>query len=151
MRRVSALHRIDRRPLASVAAAAWAPSLLAGLWVYAPFAGRGVVSCAFRIVSGVPCPGCGMTRALGELTHGRVASSLYFHPLSIPTVVGIVVVWVYGMVGSRRRVNPITSRFVLMVLTPLSAVFLLVWVARMVLFLRAGGIPPEFGRPTWGG
>ncbi len=151
MRRIDALHRSDVGPLASVVAVAWLPVVLACLWAYAPFAGGGAVICAFRVVSGAPCPGCGMTRALGELLHGRVASSLHFHPLSIPTLAGFVAAWAYGMVASRRRVNPITSRFVLMVLTPLAGLFLMVWVARMYVFLRAGGIPPEFGRPTWGG
>jgi len=145
------MHARDVDPVTSAAAVAWLPALLTCLWAYAPFAGRGAVICAFRIVSGFPCPGCGMTRALGELLRGRVAVSLHFHPLAIPTLAAFIVAWVYGIVASRRRVNPITSRFVLTVLTPLAGILLIVWVARLYLFLRAGGIPPEFGRPTWGG
>jgi hypothetical protein len=37
--------------------------------------------CPFRMVTGLPCPGCGMTRSLISLAHGDIAASLYFHPL----------------------------------------------------------------------
>ena len=36
-------------------------------------------ACPFRAVFGVPCPGCGLTTALGELLHGRLLESLRTH------------------------------------------------------------------------
>ena len=132
-------------------AIAWLPILLAGLWIYAPFAGAGPVTCALRIVGGVPCPGCGMTRGLSELLHGRLATSWRYHPLALPTLALLVGVWVYGVLAAYRPVRPMSSTFVLAVLVPVASIFLLVWIARLWLFARAGGIPPEFARPTWGG
>ena len=42
--------------------------------------------CGFRYFSGAPCPGCGMTRAMGALFHGDPVGSLRWHPLGIPLV-----------------------------------------------------------------
>ena len=36
--------------------------------------------CPFRVVTGVPCPGCGLTRAVSSLAAGRWAEALQFHP-----------------------------------------------------------------------
>jgi hypothetical protein len=39
------------------------------------------VSCAFRRVTGTPCPGCGLTRSWVALGRGAVAESIAFHRL----------------------------------------------------------------------
>jgi len=39
------------------------------------------VSCAFRRVTGTPCPGCGLTRSWVALGRGAVAESITFHRL----------------------------------------------------------------------
>ncbi len=39
------------------------------------------VACAFRRVTGTPCPGCGLTRAWVALGRGAVGESLIFHRL----------------------------------------------------------------------
>ena len=36
-------------------------------------------SCPIRAVTGVPCPGCGLTTATGQLLHGQIARSLQTH------------------------------------------------------------------------
>jgi hypothetical protein len=51
----------------------------------------GVPLCPFAIVTRIPCPGCGLTRATLALLHGHVDEALRFHPLSVvvaPLVVG---------------------------------------------------------------
>lgn len=40
--------------------------------------------CPMIILTGFPCPGCGMTRALFYLMTGRVTESVRMHPLGIP-------------------------------------------------------------------
>ena len=42
----------------------------------------GLVLCPFRLITHLPCPGCGMTRALLALFHGDLHSALTIHPLS---------------------------------------------------------------------
>ena len=44
--------------------------------------GAGVPVCLFRAISGLPCPGCGMTRALSSLIQGNPAAALDYHPFS---------------------------------------------------------------------
>jgi membrane-associated PAP2 superfamily phosphatase len=38
------------------------------------------VSCPLRAVTGIPCPFCGMTRAVIAAAHGHVGTSLAFNP-----------------------------------------------------------------------
>jgi hypothetical protein len=45
--------------------------------------------CAVAAVLHVPCPTCGMTRALGLLATGRVAASLRLHPLAAPAALAM--------------------------------------------------------------
>lgn len=42
----------------------------------------GPILCPVRRLTGIPCPGCGMTRAAVALAHGDLASAVAFHPLS---------------------------------------------------------------------
>lgn len=43
--------------------------------------------CVFFHILGIYCPGCGGTRALNALLHGRLLLSLWYHPLVLYTVV----------------------------------------------------------------
>lgn len=64
---------------------AWAGASIAALgatYFYRAHAFDGPVLCPFRLVSGLPCPGCGMTRAFSLLWQGRVLESLSFHALA---------------------------------------------------------------------
>ncbi len=47
-----------------------------------PPAGLGITVCLFRAFSGLPCPGCGLTRALIALLHGDPAAAFAYHPYS---------------------------------------------------------------------
>jgi hypothetical protein len=42
--------------------------------------------CWFRLTTGMPCPGCGMTRAIALLMHGRLGSSLAINPFGAVAV-----------------------------------------------------------------
>ena len=39
------------------------------------------IGCPIRFVTGIPCPGCGMTRAVGSLLHLHPGEAAHFHPL----------------------------------------------------------------------
>ena len=45
--------------------------------------------CVFRAVTGLPCPGCGLTHAASSLLRGEVVESLLYHALFVPYVVTI--------------------------------------------------------------
>ena len=37
--------------------------------------------CVLRLFTGLPCPGCGLTRASAALLRGDLSASLHYHPL----------------------------------------------------------------------
>lgn len=50
--------------------------------------------CVYKATSGLPCPGCGMTRALTALIHGDYGLAFYMHPLWPLVILGIGIgVW----------------------------------------------------------
>ena len=66
----------------------WAGAGLAGLalaslfHVWVPPEDPRFVICLFRRLTGIPCPGCGMTRAFAHLAKGEWAAAWVSHPLS---------------------------------------------------------------------
>jgi len=63
----------------------WIPFILAGIW----FAKCGyneyhqLFECTFQRIVGLPCPGCGGTRAVYYLFHGDFLKSFQYHPVVI--------------------------------------------------------------------
>ena len=57
-------------------------ALLGGLRLYDPDSPRHIVVCGFHWLSGLPCPLCGMTRALSLLLRGEWQRALEMHALS---------------------------------------------------------------------
>lgn len=52
----------------------------------------GPVLCPFRRLTGLPCPGCGLTRSWSYLAHGRMLESLSKHPFGpmlLAAVIGV--------------------------------------------------------------
>lgn len=47
--------------------------------------------CPVRAITGLPCPGCGMSRALLSLLYGDIAQSLYYHPMLVPTGIAALI------------------------------------------------------------
>ncbi len=52
--------------------------------LYAPHAWSGPVLCPLHGVLGLPCPACGLTRALTALLHGDLVTALWWNALSFP-------------------------------------------------------------------
>lgn len=55
-----------------------AGGVLAAAWLFAPFP---TPACAFRGITGVPCPSCGGTRCLRSLLAGHLAEAATWNPL----------------------------------------------------------------------
>ena len=64
----------------------WAIALLALIFFFAAqYAILGKIElCVFRSISGLPCPGCGMTHAATAIFHGNWRQSLEYHLFFIP-------------------------------------------------------------------
>jgi hypothetical protein len=83
-------------------------------------------ACLFKNVFGVPCPGCGMTRAFLSLMKLDIATGFYYHPLFIlPVLIAAVFVFKKKRIGKLIFENNTLWLFVLMVV-------LSVWVIRMI-------------------
>lgn len=50
-----------------------------------------LILCPFRLLTGIPCPGCGGLRAAKALLHGEVLQALYINPLSCLVVLSLAV------------------------------------------------------------
>jgi hypothetical protein len=73
--------------------------------------------CVFKILTGHPCPTCGLTRAVIALSRGDVGRALYMNPLA--TVAGVAAlaylvyaaaVLVFRLPRLRPRVTPLDAR-----------------------------------------
>ncbi|MGO8671164.1 MAG: DUF2752 domain-containing protein [Capsulimonadaceae bacterium] len=60
--------------------------------------------CPFYNLTGLPCPGCGLTRSFVCLAHGHIAQSCRWHPLGPALFCILGVIWLqYGAWLLRRR------------------------------------------------
>ncbi len=55
-------------------------SVVLGLYYLADPESRGMPRCAFRMITGYDCQGCGFQRALHAMLHGDVATAWSFNP-----------------------------------------------------------------------
>ena len=95
----------------------------------------GVVLCPFRALTGLPCPGCGMTRAFCSIGHGELAGAFGYNALAPFVFAGALLLWAHALATvlkldgaraalERLRPNERAARFML-------AVALAWWVARL--------------------
>jgi hypothetical protein len=63
----------------------------------------GLVLCPFRRLTHLPCPGCGMTRALLALIRGDLHAALAFHPLSPLVAVALGAWWANSLLEASGR------------------------------------------------
>jgi Protein of unknown function (DUF2752) len=62
--------------------ATWGSLAMLFLVSHLPPDGAGVPVCLFQAMSGLPCPGCGLTRALSSLIQGYPAKAVSYHPFA---------------------------------------------------------------------
>jgi hypothetical protein len=55
-------------------------------------------ACAFKALTGLPCPTCGSTRSIVHLSHFRFFSSLAMNPLLFVSFLAAVVALLYGVI-----------------------------------------------------
>jgi hypothetical protein len=65
------------------------PIVVIAAWCYYPYCEHGPVLCLSRLLLHRRCPGCGPTRGICFLVHGRVRQAVLFNPLS-PLVLGLM-------------------------------------------------------------
>ncbi len=65
--------------------------------------GLSVIGCPMRDVVHVPCPGCGVTRAIQLLLTGRVIESLHLHAFALLFLLAAVLLTLGGALPGRAR------------------------------------------------
>lgn len=97
---------LHRSPAATeVVAAAGAAGLVAACFLSPDHAEDGPVICPFRRLTGLPCPGCGLTRSWVYLAHGWWRESLAAHPFGWLAAL-VVLMLCAGVVRARVRHTP---------------------------------------------
>ena len=79
------------------------------------------------MLTGLPCPGCGLTRAFVCLSHGHFAQSLHWHPIGWLVYAILLLLWARAGLTwlLRRPVLPLTP----------SVAFRLSWAGAALLLL----------------
>lgn len=104
---------------------------------------------------GIPCPGCGLTRATLALLHGDLHTALHLHPLVLlltPLVVTVAAVTAWDLLGDADQKPRAAALFGNgRVVSRLAAIVLVltvsVWLARFAGFL--GGPVPVTSMRDW--
>lgn len=105
---------------------------------------QGPTLCVSRLLFGLPCGGCGLTRATVALAHGQWRAALHYNllaPLWWSWAIGWWLRSVYNL--ARRRPMARTPSWVGLTMLMLLAVF---WATRMVTFFAAPGWQQQVGR-----
>jgi hypothetical protein len=94
--------------------------------------------CGFARCTGVACPGCGMTRAAGQLVRGNVVEALRYHPLVLLIVAELLGAWTIWMAHRAGWIQWRHRRWVDVAIGGTAALLLGVWIIRLV----TGSTPP---------
>lgn len=80
------------------------------------------IGCPTRFVTGVCCPGCGMTRAVIHLCKGDISCAMYYHPLvfTLPIIAILFVI--------KDRINKTILNTLLVIILVL---FILIYLIRL--------------------
>ncbi len=71
---------LDRRAIRfRLAAISVVAATLVASFLYAPWVSDGPVMCVSRLMVGIPCPSCGLTRSFCAMSHGAVGEAFQFH------------------------------------------------------------------------
>lgn len=145
----------DGRPRASrrsallrLGAFAAAAALAALLAFRVPLPGFSL--CGMKIFTGLPCPGCGMTRSIVHLCRGDLAASLRFHPLGIVLAAALAAAVVGALLGLLRGRDPVwafAERRATLLAAGFGAALVAVWLVRA--FVVPEWAPDPVGRPAW--
>jgi len=94
--------------------------------------------CGFARCTGLACPGCGMTRAAGQLVRGNVVEALRYHPLILLIAAELLGAWTIWMAHRAGWIQWRHRRWVDIAIGTTAALLLVVWIVR----LATGSTPP---------
>lgn len=92
-------------------------------------------ACPFYFITGIPCPGCGMSRALIALAHGNVSMSLWYHPMLVPTAIAAILLVIFR--NDRKTM--------IRILTVWAIFMIIVWIWRLMAVFPEPPMNPRGG------
>lgn len=134
--------------------------IFAGMILYSLITGKFQI-CLFRVFTGLPCPGCGLTRALYFLLQGDWKRSLAFHFLLLPLLFTLFTAFM-AYIGSKKknhRSNAEKKFFSFFMklhsskyfYTGIFLLLLLYYSCRMIIFFPAGAEPMTYEKASLAG
>ena len=87
--------------------------------------------CPFKVLTTIPCPGCGLTRALVLFAHGDWAQAIAFHPLAPIFYAALWLALIAGVLQMQKTPPSISPRFFVLAGSSFAASLLILWVARL--------------------
>ena len=87
--------------------------------------------CGFARCTGVACPGCGMTRAAGQLVRGNLIEALRYHPLILLVATELLAAWTIWTAHRAGWIQWRHRRWVDIVIGATAGLLLVVWVIRL--------------------
>lgn len=65
-------------------------------------------ACPFKSLFGIPCPGCGLTTATGQLLHGQLSASLHTHAFAPVFAFSYLVMAIVLFLPEKQRTSAVT-------------------------------------------
>ena len=106
------------------------PAALAGLCCWILLSAVAGTSCWLRAIFGLPCPGCGSSRAVIALFHGNIKQAVEFHPLIFVSLI-LPVIFIIAFIF---KINISKFRFTNIFLWCIIGLYISVFAVRMILF-----------------
>lgn len=91
----------------------------------------GTEICLLKKVSGIPCPGCGMTRAIFSFLKFNIKEAFFYHPLFLLPFIWTVVTIVFYI----KKIDK-SRYFLFLVITII--IFISTWILRLYIYFPDG-------------
>jgi hypothetical protein len=108
---------------------------------FKPSTGEYFTICGFKNLTGLPCPGCGLTHSFCALTQGDIAGAFAFNLLGPLLYLALIVLWIRSMfvlldrTEMVRRYDEFAARFSLVRMYAIAfAVYGIVRIAYLLMF-----------------
>jgi len=129
--------RTERERAIHIVFTAGALCVLALSFILSP-AGFMIYTCTFKALTGCPCPGCGLTRSVINISHLNFLTAFRLNPMGYPIYLTLLFLSVYNFLPEKQRT--LVDRFLIRhhriwIIIGISGIALLIsiWIFRMLI------------------